>query len=271
MKHKILRIAAFCAAMALIFGVACFANALVGNPISKAVAAKTAKAYVEEHYAEMGYVIDSVSYSFKDGNYYAHLKTEKSMDGDFTLCIGMTGKLKNDDYGSRVTGRGNLVSRLYMAYRSRVDEVLESALYPYAVSICYGELNFDYELGTEPPVNAIEKSQLENDRFYDVGEMGKTNGKLVLYIDSRTVDAQTAGEILLTTKRLLSEAGVGFYSVDLVLEYPPYKEDTYSRLDGRIRIEDFLSDWIYEEGLAERIRLAHEQTQARYEEADREK
>ena len=271
MKRKILRIAAFCAAMALIFGVACFANALVGNPISKAVATKTAKAYVEDHYAGMGYAIDTVSYSFKDGNYYAHLKTEKSMDGDFSLCISMTGQLQNDDYDSRVTHHGNLVRRLYMAYRERVDEVLESAVYPYEFSIGFGDLEFDYELGKEPNPLMISKAELVNDRFYDVGKLGETNGRIVLYIDSETVDEKTAGEMLLTTKKLLSDAGVGFYDIDLVLEYPPYDEESYQRPEGKIRIEGFLSDDIYEEGLADRIHAAHERTQAEYAEDDGEK
>ena len=43
MKKKILKIVAFVLALALIVGVCVFANSLVGNPVSKLLATKTAE------------------------------------------------------------------------------------------------------------------------------------------------------------------------------------------------------------------------------------
>ena len=48
MKKRILKIAAFVFAIALIVGVCVFANALVGNPISKAMATNTAEKHIEK-------------------------------------------------------------------------------------------------------------------------------------------------------------------------------------------------------------------------------
>ena len=45
MKKRILKIAAFCLAVALIIGIFSFADGLVGNPISKLLARHTAKKY----------------------------------------------------------------------------------------------------------------------------------------------------------------------------------------------------------------------------------
>lgn len=263
-REKLLRGGAFLLAVAVILGLGSFVNALIGNPISVILVRNTAEKYIEENYAGLGYEIETVSYSFKDGNYYVHLHRADSMDGDFSLRIGMTGRLNNDSYASRVEGKSNVSSRLYMQYRSRIDEVLESEVFPYRAEIAFGELEFDRELGKEPIPGALTRADLENDRFYDMSELGKTNGTLVLYIDSETVDERTAAEILLTVKKLFDDAGVSFYSVELVLRYPPYDEESYARPDGEIRIDRFLSEDIYEDGMAERVHAAVEETRASY-------
>ena len=85
MKKKVLKIIALVIAIALIVGVCWFANALNGNPLSKMLAEKAAANYLEEHFADTDYYIKKLAYSFKFGNYYAHIRSETSMDTQFTL------------------------------------------------------------------------------------------------------------------------------------------------------------------------------------------
>ena len=59
-----LRIAAAVAALALIGLVLAFANAVAGNPISKAIARNRAEVYLKEVYPES--TIDAVSYNLID-------------------------------------------------------------------------------------------------------------------------------------------------------------------------------------------------------------
>ena len=56
MKKKILKIAALVIAIALIIGVCWFANGLVGNPISKSLATRTAEKYIEENFPDTDFV-----------------------------------------------------------------------------------------------------------------------------------------------------------------------------------------------------------------------
>ena len=91
MKRRILKLSALAAALILIAGVCWFANGLVGNPISKAMAKNTAEAYLKAQYPQSDYEIERVSYSFKDSGYYAHVTSPGSMDGDFTLRLSMLG------------------------------------------------------------------------------------------------------------------------------------------------------------------------------------
>lgn len=269
MKKRILKIAAFGLATVLIVGVACFANALVGNPVSKALARSAAKKHLATHYADTDYEMEKASYSFKDGGYYVHVVSPSSMDGHFTLRISMWGQLTNDDYKSRVEAHGNVANRLYFEYRDMVDTVLTSYAYPYTISMGFGSLEFDREVGEAKVEGALNLSDLVNDRFYNVGELGAKNGEIVLYVDSDTVTEEKAAEILLTTKQLLEQSGISFYSVHFVLQYPPYDaEKSYERPDGEIDCKDFLYIDIYEEGMVERVRKCAEDTQKYYAEQD---
>ena len=272
MKKRILKIAAFVLAIALIYGVACFANSLVGNPISKMLARRTAEKHLAVQYSGTDYVIETASYNFKFGEYFVHIVSPSNMDGNFTLRVSMFGKLTYDDYASRVKGHRNVANRLFSEYRKMVDGVLDSYVYPYTVDMGYGDLDFEYEVGAEAVEGALKMSELVNNQIYNVGKLGATNGKLVLYIDSDTVTYEKAAEILLKTRELMDGAGISFYSVHLVLRYPPYDEEkSYERPDGEIDLKDFLYADIYEEGMIARIIACAEATQDYYNTEDHEK
>lgn len=270
MKKRILKISAFCLAVVLIVGVCSFANALVGNPISKMMALNAAEKYLETNYPNTDYQIQKASYSFKDGKYYAHAVSLSSVDGNFTIKISMLGKILGDDYDHRVAGHGNVANRLFLSYRDMVDEVINSRTYPYTVSIGFGDLEFDREVGADVINGAVSRSDLVNDEIYNVGALGAKNGKLVLYIDSDVLTHEKAAEILLKTKKLMDRSGVSFYSVHLVLRYPPYDENvSYQRPEGEINIKDFPYSDIYEEGIIERIEKCAAATQDRYNETEK--
>jgi hypothetical protein len=272
MKKRILKIAAFVLAVAFIYGVASFANSLVGNPISKMAARRTAERYLDLQYSETDYAVDEIFYSFKIGGYYVHIVSPSSMDGNFKLTVSMFGKLTNDDYSSRVEGHRNIASRLFSEYRETVKRVLESSAYPYTVDMGYGDLEFERELGKEEVQGALKMSDLVNDRFYNVCDLGATNGRLVLYIDSDTVTYEKAAEILLNTKKLMDGAGISFYSMHFVLRYPPYDaEESGKRPEGRIELQNFLYTDIYEDGIVERIIQCAEDTEEDYKREDNEK
>lgn len=259
MKTRILKISALCLAIALIVGVCWFANGLIGNPVSKMMARNAAEKYLRTNYSNIDYELQEVSYSFKEVGYYAHVVSPGSVDGNFTLRMSMLGKIRGDDYSTRVEGHGNVANRLFFEYREMVDSVLNSSAYPYTIAMGYGDLEFEREAGAEVVEGAIKRSELVNDRFYNVGMLGAKNGKLVLHIDSDSVadTNEKAAEILLKTKELLDQSGISFYSVHFVL--------------GEINLKDFLSTDINEDGIIERIEKCAENTRNYYNEQDKAK
>lgn len=257
MKKKWLKIGALCTALVIIAGLCWFANALVGNPVSKWLATRTAEKHLEEVYGDTDFVIERIGFSFKDTDYYAHIMSPSSEDSSFSLRIDMWGKLLLDTYESRVLSGNNTADRLYMEYRELTDMVFEAEDYPFTSFITYGDLQFgfSYEEGEEiSPIGHIMPEELVLDKEYDIRELGARAGRLVVYVEDEEVTVERASEVLLELKALFDKKNVPFYAIDFVLEYPR-KEEGGNTKEGRVEADGFLYTDIYEEELMERLEV----------------
>ena len=273
MKKRILKIAAFVFAIVLIVGVCVFANGLVGNPISKAMATNTAEKHIEENYGDKDFEIERVTFSFKDGYYHAFIYSPSSIDSDFTILVDMWGKMHYDTYEDRVLSGGNTADRISRDYRAVVDKVLDSQAFPYNEHIGYGDFDFYPRIHLEEysvPEYALITEDLTLDAFYDVNELGAKHGKLTIYIDDDTVSYERLSEILLDIRRIFDDSGVKFYVIDCVLEYQK-NEDGSKKKEGRVEVREFLYADIYEDGMVERVKASDEAANAYYDEQDAEK
>jgi len=268
---KYLKIAALVLALLLIAGVGWFANALVGNPVSKALVRYRAEQRLGAVYSDLDVYIERVNYSFKDGNYHVHVKSETSMDTYFSVSYDMLGRVGYDAYEDRVLRKVNTADRLTTAYRQMCDEVLQSPVFPYECHIDYGDIEFTETEFLDKPHTldyALLMEDLEIDKLYDIRELGAKAGHLVIYIDDNEVSFRRAGEVLLSIRSFFDDSGVPFYAIDLVLTYPK-PEDGGSRKEGRVDLHSFLYEDIYEEGITQRVQLCAEKTEAYYASMDK--
>ncbi len=271
MKKKYLKILALAVAIVLSAGVLCLANSLNGNPVSKLLAKRTAENYIAENYASTDYYIDRVSYNFKDGNYHAFVTSPTSIDTQFTVIITMFGAFCYDTYDSVVNGF-NTAHRIEMEYRALVDTVFENPTLPYRCDITYGTLKiypedaFENAEENEIPSYALNQNELILDKIYDIRELGKQAGHLVVYVDNDCVTLEDAAEIMLNLRKIFDDANVPFAAMDFVLQYPRPEEGR--RPEGEIHVQDFFYDEIYEEGMVERVKKAHEELEAYYAKMD---
>ena len=263
MKKKVLKIIAFAIAIALILGICWVANGLNGNPISKMLAKKAATAYLAEHFPDTDYYIQELGFSFKFSNYYAHVRSETSMDTQFTLDIDMLGNVYFDTYES-VTGGFVTARRVEQEYRDLADQIFENPAFPYPSDIGYGTLEiypqeaFDDPQVTDIPDYALVQDELILDKIYDVRELGRQAGHLIVYVDDQELTFEHAAKILLDIRAEFDRANIPFFAIDLTL-----------RTNGeRINFDDFPYADIYEEGLADRIKAAHDALEAYYAELD---
>ncbi len=272
MKKRGFKIIALVVALALIVGVCIFANALVGNPLSKWIATNAAEKHLEEKYNDKDFEIERVTFSFKDGYYHAFINSPSSIDSNFTLTIDMWGNLKFDYYEDRVVTGWNTADRIGRDYRNSVDAVLDSQSFPYEEHIGYGDIEFiprEYKDDPSVPSYAIITEDLTLDAFYDINELGAKSGKITIYLYDDTVSVERLSEIILDVRKIFDDAGVSFYAMDCVLEYP--KSVDYTKKEGRIEVMDFLYTDIYEEGMVERVHASNEAANTYHNEQDAEK
>ena len=270
---KVLKILALILAVVLLCVVGWFANAFLGNPVSKALAVSTANKYMAAQYGDTDYYIEGVGYSFKTMGYYAHVRSPSSIDTQFVLYLDMLGNLERDTYES-VLGGSITARRIESEYRTYTDRVFDSPEFPYSTDIAYGTLEIwarealgDPLAASEVPEYAMFYDELVLDRIYDPGELGARAGHLVVYVDSDTVTVEYAAEILLTLRAEFDRAGVAFRAVDLTLHHPLPEEGP--RDDTYVGVKDFAYDDIVPEGIIERVAAADVALKAYYAEMDK--
>lgn len=272
MQKKILKITALLITAVLLTGLGIFANSLFGNPISRMLARKAVKSHLAQRYGNTDFYMERLGFNFKTSDYYAIIKSSSSIDSDFTLSIKMDGTLRYDDYEDRVTARYNTANRLNEEYRQLTLAVLDDPDVSYVSNIDYGVLEFvaeKYQNSPDVAPYAMIQEDLELDRSYDVRELAKTIGHLVVYVEDKTVTPERASEILLEIKERMDAGGVPFYAINFVLEYP--RAEDGSQREGRVEAIHFLYSDIYEEGLPERVAAANEAAMMYWEEMEKQK
>ena len=248
-----------------------FGNVMMGNPVSHALASKAAKSFLSDRFSGTDYQMERITYSFKDGRYHAFMLSPTSIDGDFSVCFSMLGEYCYDTYDSVQDG-WNTAQRLNSEYRKLTDTILNDPALPYdntqVYSIMFGELEiYPKEFIDDPNVHDIPdyslvQDDLELNKIYDIKELGAKAGHLVLYVDNDIISVEEAARIMLDFRSMFDEADIPFYAMDFVLRHPR-TEDGQSD-DEEIRINDFLYQDIYEDGLTDRIEIAIEETAAYY-------
>ena len=269
---KVLKTVAVVLFIAFVAITVLIANAFFGNPISKALAQNTAQKYVEATYGNTDYELGEITYSFKDGYYYAYVYSPSSIDTHFSLAIDAFGKLSHDYFADYVTTGRNTIYRLEMDYRQAVEAVFQSESFPYDTHIAFGELVYVFEADREAydvADYAIIVDELPLDVVCDVNELGTQAGQLTVYIWDDTVSAARLAEILLDIRTSFDNAGIGFYTIDCILEHPREENTLY---DGeRFEVMNFPYSDIYEEGLVERVEESNKAVKKHYQEQDAQK
>lgn len=248
-----------------------FANAFLGNPVSKMIAKNATKNYIEENYKNRDFVIDEVRYNFKNSGYNAYIKSPSSVDTHFSVYVSMGGEVYRDSYESVING-WNTYERIDKEYAEMVDKVLLSDEFPLVSHIHYGEIKLienvrDIEVEFYGSNYGIKLTELKLDKEYDVKELAKTAGNIVYYAEDEEVSFEKAAVYLLKLKEFFDEKNIPFYAIDFILENPK-GEEGYTEDDFRVYVANFLYSDIYEDGLESRIEVAHNALMEYYREQD---
>lgn len=262
-------------AFILIGGVLWFANGLVGNPVSKMLANRSAEKYIAEKYGDMELEVSKAGYNFKTGGYYVSVKSLTSIDTHFSINISPYGQIGYDLYDYNVLRKFNTWRRIDSEYRNMVSKIFDSDNFTYQSDINFGQIirNHSKE-GTDyikpfGPEYGLTFDDLIIDKIYDIKEISKNAGHLVLYIDDDQVNSKRASNILMNIKNIFDDADISFYTIDFCLQEPIIGDNYLNR--NKFQINEFLYSDIYEEDLTKRLEEAAKFLQEYFEKEDTKK
>lgn len=213
-------------------------------------AEKAAQKYLSKYHPGSDYEISSVGYNDKDELYYVSIISPNSVDRNFSLGYNNKGKLTYNSYEQMVVKKANVAIRLNKEYQSAVYEAFESA----APWEDFGVVGNIYWRTSDTHLDApyyLISDELELDASYDLSEIGGKSVYLWIHVDVETAEEATLEElaaILLYVRQTLDEADLPFYHLDCMLHY----HNGTSSI--RWKVEDFLYEDIYEEGLLDRLK-----------------
>ena len=227
-----------------------------GNPVSYLRAVKTARAHLAQTYPDTDFRMERFNFDFIYRDYAAYVTSPSSIDTHFYLHINEQGTKLRDTYESDVLQKGNTTIRLHQAYSALADPVFDDLSLPNVSRFSsLSRLEFDlYQGGEEPPAYVINSSELVLDKEYDIRELGRQAGHLLVYVDSATVNTELAASMMLAVKECFDRAGVPFAAMSFTLQYPMYTDG--QRPEGSVNVSHFLYEDIYEDGMAERVEQA---------------
>ena len=249
-KKLFLKITSFCTAWILIAGMCFLTNAIAGNPVSRILAEKNVKEYIETNYQGQGYQITDIRYDYLSSSYVASVEVPGSPDRHFGISAGLDGKVKDEKSENNSRLIENTADRIKEAYSNAVDEVFENPAFEYPQASCFATIEFALNAEERMVPYAILYKELEPDMLFDIDEFGARAGFVSIHIWDDTLTAEYVAEVMLHAKSLLDKSGIEFRAMSC------YVSNSDTEAYEIFCVENFPSSEIYEEGMVERVRLA---------------
>ena len=239
-----------------------------GNPISRLIDKQAAKGYIETYYPGKSLKVDSTDYDFKVGDYVTTVVDTKNQDGSFMIYSDGKGNIMRDDYNERVLSGWNVYRRLDNQYRKMTDAIFEAEEFPYSENIAFGEIAKQNEMFS------FEDSMYVDFGFvpgadYDIYELAKDYGHLVLYVEEEHPTIDKCVEVLENIKKMMDEKGIPFKCIYLVVETPV--SENGSRFEEDIYLNDFPYELIGSSDFKENVIKWADETRQYFEEMEKER
>lgn len=220
-------------------------HTLFGDPRDEQRAIATAQQYVTTNYPhiEVSAVHAGLQIWGSDA-YVVTFASQTSEDTQFDVVVNGDGAIINDYYDDVLSGTVTF-NRLHAEYHPLVETALRSLPFDYEL---YEEVLTIYE-GEGSAEEALDPTTLILDHPYDIKQIGRDHGSLVIWIEGEDATAQHASERMRDVKRVLDEADVPFRT--LLISIQDGNKSFYS---GRVNAED-----IDQEGLVDRLQRNHKE------------
>lgn len=238
------------------------------NPLSDMITKMQVKNYLRENYAGMGYEIESSEYSYVEPGYRYVVAVPGSIDRHFEIYTKKYGGAFYDTYDTDVALNFNVADRLRQEYHDMISPLLEDETVFSCISgYGGGYIHCETSKGIEAEMEfdgkytryTLAVEDLIPDHEYDINEIAKDHGRIVLHLEREKISYKDAAEVLLKLRQIMDSEGIAFKYADVILSTPYTGIGDGSTVGGEIAIRSFLYDDIYEEGLTGRVEKAYKE------------
>lgn len=181
----------------------------LGNPISEMVVRNKTQNYIETTYKDKNLYLDKTNYSYTDFYYYTYIRSKDSIDTKFTVSYDLHGNFKYDNYNDYVLSGVNTMTRLVEEYDRLINDIINEKT--------YGVSNIKYITGN---LNLMDNDgnildNIEIDKIYDTGELGKDYGEISIYFEESNYTIQNLCDVLIKTKQILDDKNIYFKTISV--------------------------------------------------------
>lgn len=185
------------------------ANALIGNPVSKYLADRSANKVITERYDGLDLSREKVIYNLKDGDYIVFLEDKNSVDSQFALHFDSFGRLMWDSYDDRISNTMMRFDRVVSQYGRSLEKKYD---FPYTITLSSWDKEDPAEyLKVDQPVDVKHLPYKLQAQAYGVG---------------KDATAEEAMAVLKQLQQIMDKEGLKVvdYAIDLVPEKDRGKE-----------------------------------------------
>lgn len=212
MKHKRLKIVlwiSLCLGAIFILGII---NAFNGNLISRSIADKAIRAYVEETYPEMDLEVGKTSYNFKFSEYGARVQSTTSEDTHFYVSYTNSRGI-SDSYEGDVEECWNTFLRLDQEFSHIVEPIIEEKL-PYEFDMVIAGLDKEglYNTGVLTLDMPLDLDHIPLDTY------------VTIYVYSENMSWDHVAEVSLELDALMVQNNLQIDEYSVILETPKQEE-----------------------------------------------
>jgi hypothetical protein len=215
---------------------------ITGNPIITISSMFEAKEYLDERFEHNDYFPYKVRYDCVfSGEYIVYVTSISDDDVKFKITFSPNGEMRSCDYDKKY--KSDKQSLLSAKYVRLTDNAIYSSDFSYEIVKTKSYYTFPYEKhipDSFPNALTMEDFNLRTD--YDLSELGKTNGIILVEVSAKNLSKEQAAKIYLELRSILDENGVGFKTLRINLVNP----ETERKVSFKsVKYEDITSSRIY--------------------------
>lgn len=205
-------------------------NIFYGNPISKNIAAKQIKIYLEDTYGVNEYIVSTPKYDIETMAYHTFVMSQTSEDTQFEVSYG--GNKIVDTYSTFVASKRNTWTRLHAEFNNIATEVFEKQ---YMADIFIAGLGRHH---TQADIDGLTLDEPLNLESLPLDSFG------VIYLKSEDISWENLAKTLKEIDAYLRSENINIDIYDIGLEATGAAQDSSS-----IGVYDFSKELIEQENL----------------------